>query len=116
MQVSVEKPGTPEEILEHFGTKGMKWGVRRAYVARRQAEASMYRRKAEGRASKTDRYVTLGITKKRSEKRAKKIEAEVRRMKAGKATTKDILRYYGSVSMVDVLRAAGKEPGSYKKK
>jgi hypothetical protein len=25
--ISIEKPGTPEEIL-HFGTKGMRWGVR----------------------------------------------------------------------------------------
>lgn len=28
MKVSVEKPGSPEEVLEHFGRKGMKWGVR----------------------------------------------------------------------------------------
>jgi hypothetical protein len=28
MEVSVEKPGSPTDILEHFGTKGMKWGVR----------------------------------------------------------------------------------------
>jgi hypothetical protein len=28
--ISVEKPGSPEEILEHFGRKGMKWGVRKA--------------------------------------------------------------------------------------
>ena len=26
--LSVDKPGSPEEILEHFGKKGMKWGVR----------------------------------------------------------------------------------------
>jgi hypothetical protein len=26
--ISVEKPGSPEEILEHVGVKGMKWGVR----------------------------------------------------------------------------------------
>ena len=29
MQISVEKPGSPAEVLEHFGTKGMHWGVRK---------------------------------------------------------------------------------------
>jgi hypothetical protein len=28
--ISVEKPGSPSEILEHVGVKGMKWGVRKA--------------------------------------------------------------------------------------
>lgn len=28
MKVDLEKPGTPHELV-HFGTKGMKWGVRR---------------------------------------------------------------------------------------
>lgn len=28
MLVSVEKPGSPAEVLEHFGKKGMRWGVR----------------------------------------------------------------------------------------
>ena len=28
MKVSVEKPGSPSEILEHHGVKGQKWGVR----------------------------------------------------------------------------------------
>jgi hypothetical protein len=26
----VEKPGSPAEVLEHHGTKGMKWGVTRS--------------------------------------------------------------------------------------
>lgn len=30
MKVSVEKPGSPGDILEHVGVKGMKWGVRKA--------------------------------------------------------------------------------------
>lgn len=29
MLVSVEKPGSPEEVLEHVGVKGMRWGVRK---------------------------------------------------------------------------------------
>lgn len=28
--ISVEKPGSPSEILEHHGIKGQKWGVRKA--------------------------------------------------------------------------------------
>ena len=28
--IPVEKPGSPTEILEHHGTKGMKWGVRQS--------------------------------------------------------------------------------------
>lgn len=36
----VTKPGTPEEILEHHGTKGMKWGVRRAQTRANVAKAN----------------------------------------------------------------------------
>jgi hypothetical protein len=28
--IPVEKPGSPAEILEHHGTKGMRWGVRKS--------------------------------------------------------------------------------------
>lgn len=30
--ITVDKPGSPSEILEHFGKKGMKWGVRNEAV------------------------------------------------------------------------------------
>ena len=29
MEVSVKKPGSPAELVEHSGQKGMKWGVRK---------------------------------------------------------------------------------------
>jgi hypothetical protein len=31
--ISTEKPGTPSELV-HFGTKGMKWGVRKSQGSR----------------------------------------------------------------------------------
>lgn len=33
MKVDVKKPGSPGDILEHHGIKGMKWGVRKASSA-----------------------------------------------------------------------------------
>ena len=39
--ISVEKPGSPAEVLEHVGKKGMKWGVRNktpGYVTRGRAK------------------------------------------------------------------------------
>ena len=34
-----EKPGSPEEVLEHFGVKGMRWGVRKERAANLQSVA-----------------------------------------------------------------------------
>lgn len=45
--ISVEKPGSPSEILEHAGVKGMKWGVRRQ-AARSAGREAAYRRHKEG--------------------------------------------------------------------
>ena len=34
--ISVEKPGSPAEIVEHHGIKGMQWGVRKEREASAQ--------------------------------------------------------------------------------
>lgn len=56
--ISVEKPGSPEEILEHFGTKGMKWGTRKRYVERLKGTAARERRVATGTGSFKDKFVS----------------------------------------------------------
>ena len=43
--ISVEKPGSPEEMLEHFGIKGQKWGVRRNRTSSNTPKTPMSRKK-----------------------------------------------------------------------
>jgi hypothetical protein len=80
VEVSVEKPGTPEE-LAHHGVKGMKWGVRRSQATRefdrkfptsreRTGEITRARRSMKG-ATKTYRKERKGKTK--EEKKALKM-------------------------------------------
>lgn len=49
MIVPLEKPGTPEELI-HFGTKGMKWGVRKERASNLQGllTKSIIRKTANG--------------------------------------------------------------------
>ena len=51
--ISVEKPGSPSEILEHHGVKGQKWGVRSARNTR--VESRRAGREAGRGAAKTVR-------------------------------------------------------------
>lgn len=39
-----------------------------------------------------------------AKRRAERLEAQVKRMENGEATTKDILKYYGGVRMTDVIK------------
>ena len=45
MLVSIEKPGSPSEVLEHFGTKGMHWGVRKQRSSSSTARTPMSKKK-----------------------------------------------------------------------
>jgi hypothetical protein len=123
MKVSLEKPGTPSEIV-HYGVKGMKWGVRKSYTDKVDAKAARFRRVAEGRGSAVDKLKTYGTTtnldlarglvkgkgyrgfKGAARFRAEDAEAHSARIKAGEATTKDILQMAGHISLADVARGA----------
>ena len=58
--ISVEKPGTPAEVLEHHGVKGMKWGVRSA----RQTSKEFARRYPTGQSrAKEIRRARMAVSK-----------------------------------------------------
>lgn len=89
-----------DEFIEHFGKKGMKWGVRN------QRRLDRARRVAKGRGSLGDEIRVLGRQSVTSLIRGKglqgaasrdvmKLEAARKRIKAGKASTRDYLNRHG---------------------
>lgn len=77
--ISTEKPGTPTELV-HFGTKGMKWGVRKTQGTRefhskfttpkarateiKRARSQVKTKEAQGKeASKYDQATALRYTR-----------------------------------------------------
>lgn len=75
-------------ILEHYGVKGMRWGVRKA-VRETTSE------RARGRAE-LQRAVGL-------KKTAAKTHAHAERIARGEATTRDILKEVGHFRFTDVI-------------
>ena len=64
--ISVEKPGSPSEILEHAGVKGMKWGVQKARTTGSAVGAGVTRKVAGVRAARAARPARAGIALGRS--------------------------------------------------
>lgn len=115
MKVSVEKPGSPAQVLVHFGKKGMKWGVRQAYAQRQGSIAARERRVGKGGGSKIEKFRVHGTTsgvglrkaggsfKKAASNRSVRTAAHAKRISTGKATTMDVLRFYGTLRTSDII-------------
>lgn len=120
--------GSSEEIIEHFGVKGMKWGFRRVRerLARRKqrkvdakvskARTSQWKHKYAQRASISDRDLKRAVDRLRLEndlaeqvKRTTKIHEKP---KNNSSFAKDI----GKTLITDTRRLAIKEGTSYLKK
>ena len=66
--ISVEKPGSPEEVLEHFGKKGMKWGVHKAVI-----KSGAFKRLSKASEANVQRY-NARQTAKRERKQARDLQ------------------------------------------
>jgi hypothetical protein len=56
MLVSVEKPGSPKEVLEHVGVKGMRWGVRKERETSDRQPASRKERRIARRERRAEKH------------------------------------------------------------
>lgn len=93
-------------FLEHYGAKGMKWGVRRDRRANNLAEVGIGENGSRLRA--LARYTPLDALKFRGLKKASGIRGERQlsrnaRVRAGESSMRDKLVYYGGTKLQDII-------------
>jgi hypothetical protein len=96
-------------FLEHYGMRGMKWGVRRQRRQQALVRAgtkggykSSRVRGALGRLGPVDLIRGRGVRKGLARK-AVRVGGQLERHKAGKATGMDLLKRYGSTRITDLV-------------
>jgi hypothetical protein len=103
--ISVEKPGSPSEILEHHGVKGQKWGVRqRSQLAGTRAGKSAAK---EARKSGSGRVEQRRVARKASTAAAKTTSANLRGTSANLAASRKFATKFptGKTRATEIQRA-----------
>lgn len=111
-----DKPASPEE-LAHYGVKGMKWGVRKAYTDRKSKEVTRLSKVADGKGGVLQKARTALGSSASDLVRGRGIEGAARirrdrlrghlnRLNNGKATARDVLKATNGVTVTDLARGA----------
>ncbi len=105
-----------EAILAHYGTPGMKWGVRQARTGQIGTATKRLDAVASGHGtviqkvrtvagSSALRLATSGGLKKEAARQSADLKAQRARLEKGNASLKDIMKAYGHISLADILRS-----------
>lgn len=112
-----------DKFLEHYGKKGMKWGVRKVYAEKTQKKIDRFERVDKGTANKRDRFrsaaQTSGLEKAVAANRgqsvagmkAKALKEHIDRIEKGEARSIDMMAMYGSLTIVDLGRGVRRRNG-----
>lgn len=96
-----------ENVLEHHGVKGQKWGVRRkasmAIAVGKTARLHANNRQIQRNIDAANRKFLP--PKKQSVRNIKKLEASNERIKNGKIKVDDILSKKSTITITDILKA-----------
>lgn len=109
-----------DEFLEHYGVKGMKWGLRRgglksrikgARLDQNQRRTAIATRAANGKSTLEERIVNKptkillgkeGYTR-FAKNEVENLGAQKKRIETGKKTVMDVLETYNTLTMLDLV-------------
>lgn len=106
-----------DDILAHYGKKGMKWGIRTVHAGKVKKRTDRLDRVASGTANRRDRVrvaaATSGVQKVQAARRGQSVAAmksqdykdHVRRLETGEAKARDLILQYGFLSILDLNKA-----------
>lgn len=123
MTVTFDEGKPSLEDLEHYGKKGMKWGVRKKGLASQAIAAKTARLKSldPKKANLAEKMHVSGLqairaggVNKAALKNRKKIIDRQTRVVEGKAKALEVLREVGSVSLLDIATRNQKPPARKK--
>lgn len=121
--VDVDKPSLEELELAHVGVKGMKWGVRKAYVTRLSKGAASLDKVASGKASAGRKGLVAYNSSAKDLIRGRgvsgaaalqrdRLQQHIDRVSEGRSTAKDVIIMFGAVSMSDIVKGLARPPKS----